>query len=159
MIQIPENFIEAAESLITEDSSDAVISENPENSENPIIPEKENEETGSIKTGYFVLLLLYTHFSRYFLSLKKVADKKRRVILLITGIVYLVLSFSLLMMSAKLLSGSFDFGIQFTLLSICLFQTILNLIDFIIERNKLQKILFIVLGLLTVLMFIIMNKF
>ena len=154
VIRIPENYIENAEYLISEDfSTNESINETAE--ETPIeIEYTEVKKTDSIKLGYFVILLFFTHYSRYFLSLEKINNnKKKQIILTLIGIIYLVLNLSLLFIADCILVGNITYGFYLTLLVTCFIQTILNLVDFIIERQKLQKYLFILFGIIIVLFF------
>ena len=152
VVRIPEKYIDNAEYLISgESSNQEIVNEHEtETSDETKMPDIEEKELTDLKVGYFVILLFFTHYSRYFCSLKKIKqNKKKRIILRIVGFFYLVLSFGLLLISAALLSGSFIFGVYISVLLTALIQTILNLIDFIIERQRLQKYLFIFLGLIT----------
>lgn len=100
------------------------------------------------------MLLFFTHYSRYFLSLEKINNnKKKQIILTLIGIIYLVLNLSLLFIADCILVGNITYGFYLTLLVTCFIQTILNLVDFIIERQKLQKYLFILFGIIIVLFF------
>lgn len=154
VIRIPENFIEKVEYILSEEFSNE---ENWNQTEVEPIAEIEDTDTKKIdsnRTGYFVLLLFLTHYSRYFSSLNKINNnRKKRILLKIVGIIYLILSYSMLFINDYLLIGDILYGFYLTLLIVFFIQTIINLVDFIIERQKLQKYLFIIFGLITVLVF------
>ena len=154
VIRIPENFIEHVEYILSEEFSNEE-SMNKTEEETPVeIENTEIKKSDSIKNGYFVLLLFFTHYSRYFYSLKKInQNKKKQIILTIVGIIHLILSYSLLFINDCSLIGNFEYGLYRTLLIIGSVQTVINLIDFIIERQRLQKYLFIIFGLITLLVF------
>ena len=154
VIRIPENFIENVEYLLSKEFSNEESINKIEDENLTKIEDTEIKKSDSIKTGYFVILLFFTHFSRYFCSLKKInQNKKKQIILTIAGIMYLILSYSLLFISNCLLIGNLEYGLYLTLLITCTVQTIINLIDFIIERQRLQKYLFIIFGLITAALF------
>lgn len=154
VIRIPDTFIEQTEKIMSEEFSEE---------ENPF-DENKLEERGtvekqdaSINIGYLVMLLFFTHFSRYFYCIKKLvqADKKKLAkIFGIIGICYFIaICFSMFLLNVFFLTSDVYLGILCSLVIMGVIQTIINLIDFIIEREKLQLALFFIFGLITVLAF------
>ena len=148
VIQVPENYIDSAEFFLSEALPENENLTEPEEEASVESQINEIQNYTSLKTGYFFILLFLTHFSRYFSSLKKINhNKKKQIALTFFGLFYFIMYCTTLVFITSQNTGTLFSGIYFSLLGFSFSQALLNLIDFIIERNKLQKYLFILLGL------------
>ena len=154
VIRIPDTFIEQTEKIMSEEFSE----------EENHFDENKLEERGtvekqdaSINIGYLVMLLFFTHFSRYFYCIKKLEQSGKKKLAKIFGIVgicyFIAICFSMFLLNVFFLTSNVYLGILCSLVIMGVVQTIINLIDFIIERENLQLALFFIFGLITVFSF------
>ena len=163
VIRIPEIFIEKAEQLLSEAFTEEDVENKIEISSEESDEMKESEEVAgskkvkkqekSLRVGYFVMLLFFMHYSRYFYSLKEIKDKENKNKLKIVGICYFFITFFFLFYAFSSIDGDVLSGLFFTLLFIGFLQTLINCIDFVIEKQNLQKVLIPILVIFTVLIF------
>ncbi|MBO4759327.1 MAG: hypothetical protein J5505_04630 [Spirochaetaceae bacterium] len=169
VIRIPEIFIEKAEQLLSEAFTEEDVENKIEISSEESDEMKESEEVAgskkvkkqekSLRVGYFVMLLFFMHYSRYFYSLKEIKDKENKNKLKIVGICYFFITFFFLFYASTSIDGDVLSGLFFTLLFIGFLQTLINCIDFVIEKQNLQKVLIPILVIFTALIFFIGKMF
>ena len=169
VIRIPEMFIDQAEKLLseafTEEDTETEIEISSEESDEM----KESEETEdskdvkkqekSLRLGYFVMLLFFMHYSRFFYSLKEIKDIENKNKLKVVGISYFFITFFFIFYAFTSIDGDAPLGLFFSLLLTSFLQTLINCIDFVIERQNLQKILIPILVIFTALIFFIGKMF
>ena len=169
VIRIPEIFIEKAEQLLSEAFTEEDVESKIEISSEESDEMKESEEVAgskkvkkqekSLRVGYFVMLLFFMHYSRYFYSLKEIKDKENKNKLKVVGICYFFITFFFLFYASTSIDGDVLSGLFFTLLFIGFLQTLINCIDFVIEKQNLQKVLIPILVIFTALIFFIGKMF
>ena len=169
VIRIPEIFIEKAEQLLSEAFTEEDVENKIEISSEESDEMKESEEVAgskkvkkqekSLRVGYFVMLLFFMHYSRYFYSLKEIKDKENKNKLKVVGICYFFITFFFLFYAFTSIDGDVLSGLFFTLLFIGFLQTLINCIDFVIEKQNLQKVLIPILVIFTALIFFIGKMF
>ncbi|MBO4728654.1 MAG: hypothetical protein J5631_09560 [Spirochaetaceae bacterium] len=113
----------------------------------------------SLSVGYFVMLLFFMHYSRYFYSLKEMKDIENKNKLKVVGISYFFITFFFIFYAFTSIDGDAPVGLFFTLLLISFLQTLINCIDFVIEKQNLQKVLIPFLVIFTALLFFIGKMF
>ena len=164
VIRIPEIFIEKAEKLLSEAFTEEDVESKIEISSEESDEMKESEEVAgskkvkkqekSLRVGYFVMLLFFMHYSRYFYSLKEIKDKENKNKLKVVGICYFFITFFFLFYASTSIDGDVLSGLFFTLHFIGFLQTLINCIDFVIEKQNLQKVLIPILVIFTALIFL-----
>ena len=169
VIRIPEMFIEQAEKLLSEafaeedtETEIEIISEGSgEMKESEEIEDSKNikKQEKSLSVGYFVMLLFFMHYSRYFYSLKEMKDIENKNKLKVVGISYFFITFFFIFYAFTSIDGDAPVGLFFTLLLISFLQTLINCIDFVIEKQNLQKVLIPILVIFTALLFFIGKMF
>jgi len=154
VIRIPENYIDAAELLLSEAFDDE---DNKDDDAVMQIDERESSEEktkSSLGMGYFVMLLFISHYTRYFYCVKNIdQNAKMKSILKLAGVVWLSLDIIGHLALCLLITDDLIEGICTSIFMICIKQAIINLIDFIIERQKLQLYFFLLMGFVVLLEF------
>jgi hypothetical protein len=156
-VRVPVEYVEKAQNLLNE----VLNSDQAEGEETPasITDEEEGKE---IPIGLLAILLVILHFSRYFSMVKRRGDGKVKTgLLYFIGILWMISYFvglSLVFVGPNVYD--FDYilhSIGFVVFFVSGYETIINLIDLLIERKKTQKIWFIICLLMFISSLILSN--
>lgn len=151
-VRVPVEYVEKAQNLLNE-----VLELEETQTEEEEIPVTDADEvlnsSASVKekvskkspAGILVILLLVLHFSRYFSQVKQRGNSKGKTILLyLIGIFWMIFNIGGLVL-AFTGSGVYDFYYFLYAFIVVLvftsgYEALINFVDFLIERKKVQKI-------------------
>ncbi len=151
-VRVPLEFVEKAQSLLNEvlDSEETQTEEeeipvaDAHEVLNSSAPVKEKVSKKS-PAGILVILLLVLHFSRYFSQVKQRGSSKGKTVLLyLIGIFWMIFNIGGLVLVFTG-SGVYDFYyLLYAFITVLVFasgyEAVINFVDFLIERKKVQKI-------------------
>lgn len=164
-VRVPVEYVEKAQNLLNEflNSDQAEGEETPASitDEEEVLSSRASvQEKAEIPIGLLAILLVILHFSRYFSMVKRRGDGKVK-----TGLLYLIgifwmISYFVGLSLAFVGPNVYDFGyilhsVDFVVLFVSGYEAVINLIDLLIERNKAQKIWFIICLLMFISSFIL----
>lgn len=168
VIQIPEEYVEKADFVVSQfmPEEDEITDEENEIPEEQVDFETENQEEEveqpkktKINPGYLFMLLFVSHFSRFFYTVRKSESKtSKKVILNLIAIFLFCITYGLFFIYFSFVFSDYMSGFLMTCVTISSVQTIINFIDSLIEKQKLQKRLFLLFGFITVFLIYFMKK-